>query len=463
MYKLQLISKYLVKRRIAWVALVAVMLCTAMVLIVISVMGGWLNNFKESFHSIEGDVVVTGESLSGFPYYQEMIDKIKTVPGVVAAIPVIRSGAVINIKNEKVAFVQVTGYPPDVGDVIPWPATLHRQANAKVPNFDLLDDVDYSRFLPPKAGDPRARIGIIVSSPVAEIRHETPTAQQEYLRQQMLTWRTTLTMLPVAGGEAVEATNALVVPCWIVDDSKSRIWQLDNDSVYMSFADAQSNLKMGPSKDSFGNPIPARCSQIEIKTAPGADLNAVRDRVELIADQVDRSHFVERYYGVRVQTWLDAQGHVIKAVENEKTIMTILFGVISSVAVLLIFCIFYMIVLEKTKDIGILKSVGASSVGILSLFLWYGLAIGVVGSGLGWVLAYYFCRYDNQINELIGKYLGQAPFNPETYQFDSIPSKLDPQTVVWTITVAILSALVGALLPALRAATMNPIDALRYE
>ena len=63
MYKLHLILKYLRKRRIAWVSLIAVMLCTTMVLVVISVMGGWLRMFRESFHGLAGDVMVTSRSL----------------------------------------------------------------------------------------------------------------------------------------------------------------------------------------------------------------------------------------------------------------------------------------------------------------------------------------------------------------------------------------------------------------
>ncbi|MDB5332062.1 MAG: hypothetical protein JWP03_3213, partial [Phycisphaerales bacterium] len=73
MYKLHLILKYLLKRRIAWVSLLAVMLCTTMVLVVISVMGGWLNMFKNSFHGLSGDLIVKSNSLTGFAYYQEMI------------------------------------------------------------------------------------------------------------------------------------------------------------------------------------------------------------------------------------------------------------------------------------------------------------------------------------------------------------------------------------------------------
>ena len=80
MYKLHLILKYLLKRRIAWVSLAAVALCTLMVLVVISVMGGWLNMFKTSFRGLTGDIVIHSDTLKGFPYYQEIIDAIEKDP-----------------------------------------------------------------------------------------------------------------------------------------------------------------------------------------------------------------------------------------------------------------------------------------------------------------------------------------------------------------------------------------------
>src|SRR5512146_3284774 len=99
MYKLHLILKYLRKRRIAWVSLIAVMLCTTMVLVVISVMGGWLRMFRNSFHGLTGDVMVHGRSLTGFPYYQDAIDRIKRLPEVEAAVPTLRTYGLININN----------------------------------------------------------------------------------------------------------------------------------------------------------------------------------------------------------------------------------------------------------------------------------------------------------------------------------------------------------------------------
>src|SRR6187401_211427 len=95
MYKLHLILKYLRSRRIAWVSLLAVMMCTTMVLVVISIMGGWLRMFRESFHGISGDVVITSRSLTGFEYYQQFVDEVQKLDIVEGAVPVIRTVGLI--------------------------------------------------------------------------------------------------------------------------------------------------------------------------------------------------------------------------------------------------------------------------------------------------------------------------------------------------------------------------------
>src|SRR5829696_7265942 len=110
MYKLHLILKYLRKRRIAWVSLIAVMLCTTMVLVVISIMGGWLRMFRESFHGLGGDLVVTSRSLSGFANYEEIIKQIEALPEVVAAAPTIQTFGLMKINNGRPTAVQVMGY-----------------------------------------------------------------------------------------------------------------------------------------------------------------------------------------------------------------------------------------------------------------------------------------------------------------------------------------------------------------
>src|ERR1700685_2648857 len=87
----KLMLRYLMKRRIAWVSLIAVMLCTAMVLIVISVMGGWLRMFRETNHDLIGDLIVYRQSLDGFSGYEDMIDEIEKIPEIDAVTPTIHT------------------------------------------------------------------------------------------------------------------------------------------------------------------------------------------------------------------------------------------------------------------------------------------------------------------------------------------------------------------------------------
>src|ERR1700721_937015 len=96
MYKLHLILKYLLKRRIAWVSLLAVTLCTLMVLVVISVMGGWLNMFKSSFRGLSGDIVIHSEGMAGFPFYDQIIASLKNDKDIAAAVSTIETPGLLN-------------------------------------------------------------------------------------------------------------------------------------------------------------------------------------------------------------------------------------------------------------------------------------------------------------------------------------------------------------------------------
>jgi lipoprotein-releasing system permease protein len=128
-----------------------------------------------------------------------------------------------------------------------------------------------------------------------------------------------------------------------------------------------------------------------------------------------------------------------------------------------ILAIFYMIVVEKTRDIGILKSLGASSRGVMSIFLTYGLALGVVGSGVGVALGLLFVRYINEIEGVLAFIIGRKVFDERIYYFPSIPTQVNAFTVVWVALGAIVIAVLASVLPARRAARLHPVQALRYE
>ena len=159
----------------------------------------------------------------------------------------------------------------------------------------------------------------------------------------------------------------------------------------------------------------------------------------------------------------DKQGPLLAAVQMETAILNVLLFMIIAVAGFGILAIFFMIVVEKTRDIGILKSLGASGTGIMGIFLAYGLSLGIVGSGVGMALGLLFVVNINQIAQLLGVITGREVFDPAIYYFQQIPTLVDPLTVAWIVAGAMLIAVVASILPARRAARLHPVEALRDE
>jgi lipoprotein-releasing system permease protein len=164
-----------------------------------------------------------------------------------------------------------------------------------------------------------------------------------------------------------------------------------------------------------------------------------------------------------VSTWEQKQGPLLAAVDIEAAILNVLLFLIIAVAGFGILAIFYMIVVEKTRDIGILKSLGASSRGVMSIFLTYGLALGVVGSGVGVALGLVFVRYINEIEGVLAFIIGRKVFDERIYYFPTIPTQVNAFTVTWVALGAIVIAVLASVLPARRAARLHPVQALRYE
>lgn len=166
---------------------------------------------------------------------------------------------------------------------------------------------------------------------------------------------------------------------------------------------------------------------------------------------------------VTIRTWEEKQGLLLSAVEVETAILNVLLFLIIAVAGFGILAIFYMIVVEKTRDIGILKSLGASSSGVMSIFLSYGLGLGIVGSTAGVVIGLLFVRYINEIEDGLSWVTGRKVFDEKIYYFFEIPTYVNPWMVVSVAAGAIAIAVLASILPARRAARLHPVRALRFE
>ncbi len=164
-----------------------------------------------------------------------------------------------------------------------------------------------------------------------------------------------------------------------------------------------------------------------------------------------------------VQTWESKQGPLLAAVSVESAILNVLLFLIIAVAGFGILAIFFMIVVEKTRDIGVLKALGASSAGVQSIFLGYGLALGIVGSGVGMISGLLFVWNINWIESWLTWLTGHKVFDQRIYYFPTIPTSIEPLMVFWVAFGAMAIAVVASILPARRAALLNPVQCLRYE
>jgi lipoprotein-releasing system permease protein len=234
----------------------------------------------------------------------------------------------------------------------------------------------------------------------------------------------------------------------VVDFYESKMSEYDSNFVFVPIAALQRMRGMIDPQSGL-----ASVNSIQIKLRDGADLEEVRDRL--------RKAFPADLYAVA--SWRDKQGPLLAAVDMEMAVLNILLFLIIAVAGFGILAIFFMIVVEKTRDIGILKSLGAQASGIAGIFLGYGLFLGLVGAGAGLALGLAIALNINTIRAGVEWCTGQRVFDPSIYYFFQIPTIVDPLTVSWIVAGAVGIAVASSVLPALRAARLHPVEALRHE
>ncbi len=164
-----------------------------------------------------------------------------------------------------------------------------------------------------------------------------------------------------------------------------------------------------------------------------------------------------------VSDWRDRLAAFWGALKVERVAMSIILGLVVAIAALNIISGIVMLVKNKTRDIAILRTVGASQSSMLRIFFIAGAAIGVAGTITGLVLGLVFCLNIGAIQHFLEWVLGVQLFNADVYMLESIPAEVDAMDVVWVTLWSVFMSCVASLLPSWRAAKMDPVEALRYE
>ncbi len=474
MYKFLLCWRYLLTRYLALACIISVMLGVATLIVVNSVMAGFSTKLKSRLHGLLSDVIIESYLQDGFPDPEFQMARVRNSPVgkyVEAMSPTIEILGMVQMayRGEMMAprAVRIIGVDPESRTKLGGFAEyLTDPRNREHPQFEPRPDIAARHserypppppeppnpaFLPEFGGPPlptfpKAELdetppmaGAIVGFSIANVRKHDATADSKNKDLTLAEKGDELILFTVSGQRLTPVYNSVIVS----DYFKSEMSEYDANYIFVPLQWLQ-RLRATPN----------RASEIQIRLK---DFNKAGEVVDVL-----RKEFPPEA-GYHVSTWEEKQGPLLAAISIEKGILNVLLFMIVGVAGFGILSIFAMIVVEKTRDIGILKALGASNLGVMNIFLGYGLLLGVTGSCLGTIAGLLLTTYINQVEHFLTRVSGHELFNRSVYYFDSIPTDIQGSMVVFVNIGAVLISVMFSVIPALRAALLNPVRALRYE
>ncbi len=447
MYKIILAIRYLLKRRIAYFSVLAVALCVFIVVVVMTVMTGLVRDFKQKNHRFAGDCVVGTESLVGFAYYEDFIKILELEDMVEGVSAVIKSYALVSPEGtERNVGVEIMGVEPvSHSKVTGFGKTLYHHRDDVSKAFEPYD---------PNLGGCVIGIDLVLSRD-AKGRYSydsDPTGLGLVVSCFPLTAR----------GALAKVSTGLVntKTFYYSDTSHSGLARVDSSMIYLPYDQAQMLCGMG-------DPV-RRISAIHIKFKPEVKLDTGCERVaslwrSFVKEKAGENH-AELLEKVTVQSWKDYRRAFIAAMEKEQMMMTVMFTLVGITTVFIVFVVSYMIISHKSKDIGILKSIGVSNTNVVQLFMVFSFLVGFLGSVIGVLGGWRFLVHINEIEAWLYEHFGYQPLWDRTiYAIDDIPNTIDFKVLGVIILSAIAACLIGGLLPCRQAAKQKPIETLQVS
>ena len=397
-----------------WISIGGVSLGVMALIVVIAVMSGFGKDLRDKILGTNSHIVVTNINRSGMDAYESVLKRVMQIEGVKAAAPFILNQVMLTFGGNSSGVV-VRGIDPE------------REA--------MVSDLQKN----------------LVQGDLAMLKRSKSTSKGPR-RDNIILGKELAQKLGVQMGDAISMVSpaSRLTPMGLVPKIKlfqvvgffeSGMFEYDSSLAFISVESAQKFFSMK-------------------KTVSGVEIRVDDiDRADKIAESLQENLGFPYY----ARDWMRMNKNLFSALRLEKIVMFIILILIILVAAFNIVSTLFMVVMEKTKEIAILKSMGASRTSIMKIFSLQGLIIGVTGTLIGCVGGFTIVPNLNEIVGFIESLFGITAFPSDVYYLNKLPSEIQYLDSFLIIIFSILICFLASLYPAWRASRMDPVDGLRYE
>ncbi|HZM00329.1 MAG TPA: ABC transporter permease [Planctomycetota bacterium] len=448
MYRLFLAARYVLSRRVSYLGMVAIALAVGALIVVVSVMNGFLSETRTLVRGTTADVIVTPmqDTSLGQPMPRQALEElVRRQPGVAGAVARLVRPAIVKVYGASTLLLNLAQFS-DLNFVTA--LGIDTAAEKPVSGLDLyLGQVEDASLRVADAArpfsierarirDPKLRNAGLPTCLVGEDRMETLGLRPG----DALVLVTTPDSQDLSGDTLKSTTQTFV----IAGAFRTNHHPFDMASV---FVDREAFLDWTGTR--------TEVSELYVRVEDGRPLDGVRDGLQ--------SALRRAGLDVQVETWMDRHRVYLGAVENERTILGVVLSLFVLLTCTITFSMLTMMVQEKIRDIGILSAMGASAGGIGAIFATAGTAIAAGGALLGLLAGDAVATNVDAVKDWIESTFDIQIFRRDVYAFTTIPSVVDDRLNLAIAGVTVAFALVICLVPAIRAARLDPVEALRHD
>ena len=395
-----------------WISLIGITLAVFALIATLAVRSGFRAEFVDTILGANahvtvytlGEVNAAGLIDRSIPNYAEMAAEVASVPGVTRVAPLVRAQVMAN-KRQANAGVEVYGIA--AADLKTIPRIAHSD--------QALGDIN--RF------EEGIAIGIGVASTLG------------------VTVGDTIKLIPPNGVKTAFGTSPRVNGYEVVYIFAAGRYDIDRTRAYLPLAEAQTFFNREGVVD-----------ELEVMVEEPETVDGLAPALLQAAGPSSQ-----------VWTWRDASGSFLSALDIEDRVMFVILSILVLIAAMNIVSGLIMLVKNKGRDIGILRTMGLSEGSVLRIFFICGAFTGIIGTAMGVVLGCLFAAYVDQIFGFVNYLSGGTAWDASVRGIYFLPAKLQFNDVMSAVGLSLGLSFIVTIFPARRAARMNPVEALRYE